>query len=380
MPTPPQPIAFIDLKAQQALVREAVERRFIEILDHGAYINGPEVRELEQALCDFTGAKRALAVGNGTDALIIPMMALELKADDAVFIPAFTYNATCSAAMISGATPVFVDVRGRDFSMDPADLERRVAEARARGLNPRLVVAVDLFGIPAAYDEIFPIAEREGMTVLADAAQSFGCKWDGRYAGDIAPVTGTSFFPAKSLGCYGDGGAVMFRDEALYEKCEQIRWHGTDANRKESVRVGMNGRLDSIQCAIVTEKLKIFPDELKRRIEIAELYNRRLAGAFDAQDFPPRAESGWGYYTVAIDDRDAVQARLKDDGVPTAIYYPQPLHQMKAFAHLAPEGGLPEAERLTSRVLSLPLHPYLTDEQANYVADRFLAAVERRND
>lgn len=380
MPTPPQPIAFVDLKAQQARVRQAVERRFIEILDHGAYINGPEVRELEEALCGFTGAKKALAVGNGTDALIIPMMAMDLKPNDAVFIPAFTYNATCSAAMISGATPVFVDVRGRDFSMDPADLEVRIREAKARGLNPRLVVAVDLFGIPAAYDELLPIAEREGMMVLADAAQSFGCQWDGRYAGNIAPVTGTSFFPAKSLGCYGDGGAVMFRDESLWEACEQIRWHGTDANRKESVRVGMNGRLDSIQCAIVTEKLKIFADELKRREEVAELYNRRLAGAFDPQDFPEKARSGWGYYTVAIDDRDAVQTRLKDDGVPTAIYYPQPLHQMKAFAHLAPEGGLPQAERLTSRVLSLPLHPYLTDEQANYVADRFLAAVERRND
>lgn len=380
MPTPPQPIAFVDLKAQQARVRSAVERRFIEILDHGAYINGPEVGELEQALCGFTGAKRALAVGNGTDALIIPMMAMDLKPEDAVFIPAFTYNATCSAAMISGGTPVFVDVRGRDFSMDPADLEVRVREARERGLNPRLVVAVDLFGIPAAYDEIFPIAEREGMMVLADAAQSFGCQWEGRYAGNIAPVTGTSFFPAKSLGCYGDGGAIMFRDESLWEACEQIRWHGTDAARKESVRVGMNGRLDSIQCAIVTEKLKIFPDELQRREEIAELYNRRLAGAFDPQDFPGGARSGWGYYTVAIDDRDAVQARLKEDGVPTAIYYPQPLHRMKAFAHLAPDGGLPQAERLTSRVLSLPLHPYLTDAQANYVADRFLAAVERRND
>ena len=380
MPTPPAPIAFVDLKAQQARIRPQVERRFIEMLDHGAYINGPEVTELEQALCEFTGAAKALAVGNGTDALIIPMMALDLTAADAVFMPAFTYNATCSAAMISGGTPVFVDVRAQDFCIDPVDLEKRVAEAKAKGLKPRLVIAVDLFGIPADYEAIFAIAQREGMVVLADSAQSFGCKWNGKYAGNIAEVTGTSFFPAKSLGCYGDGGAIMFRDGNLWEECEQIRWHGTDAARKESVRVGMNGRLDSIQCAIVTEKLKIFGDELDRRNELAEKYNARLAGSFDAQQFSDGAQSGWGYYTVAIDERDAVQARLKEDGVPTAIYYGQSLNTMKAFEHLNPEGGMPVAERLVQRVLSLPLHPYLSDEQADYICDRFLAAVERRND
>jgi UDP-2-acetamido-2-deoxy-ribo-hexuluronate aminotransferase len=379
MPTPPAPIAFVDLVAQQKLIRAKVEARFTAILDHGAYINGPEVRELEDALCAFTGAKKALAVGNGTDALILPMMAMDLTDKDAVFLPAFTYNATCSAVMIAGATPVFVDVRGSDFGMDPADLERRIGEAKAQGLNPKLIVAVDLFGIPADYEAIFAVAEAHGLYVMADAAQSFGCKFEGRYAGNIAPVTGTSFFPAKSLGCYGDGGAVMFRDEQLWEACEQIRWHGTDAARKESVRPGMNGRLDSIQCAIVTEKLAIFGDELARRTELATLYNRRLSGAFDGQDFGSKRESGWGYYTVAIDDRDAVQARLKEDAVPTAIYYSQPLNTMKAFDKFNPAGGMPQSERLAGRVLSLPLHPYLTDDQANYVCDRFLAAVERKN-
>jgi UDP-2-acetamido-2-deoxy-ribo-hexuluronate aminotransferase len=375
MSTPPAPIAFVDLVAQQKRIRPLIEERFIRILDHGAYINGPEVRELEEALCAFTGAGQALAVGNGTDALILPMMAMDLKAGDAVFLPAFTYNATCSAVMISGATPVFVDVRARDFCMDPEDLERRIGEAKAQGLNPRLIIAVDLFGIPADYEALFSIAEAHGLLVMADAAQSFGCKWQGRYAGNIAPVTGTSFFPAKSLGCYGDGGAILFRDPDLYEACEQIRWHGTDAGRKESVRPGMNGRLDSIQCAIVTEKLKIFGDELARRTELATFYNSRLAGKFDAQDFGADRESGWGYYTVAIDDRDGVQARLKADGVPSAIYYSQPLHTMKAFDTFAPAGGLPVAERLADRVLSLPLHPYLSDAQAEYVCDRFLAAV-----
>jgi dTDP-4-amino-4,6-dideoxygalactose transaminase len=379
MPTPPSPIAFIDLKAQQALIRGKVEARFSAILDHGAYINGPEVAELEAELCAFTGAKKALAVGNGTDALIAPMLAMDLKPGDAVFLPAFTYNATCSAVMLAGATPVFVDVRATDFCIDPEDLERRIGEAAAHGLTPRLVVAVDLFGIPADYAALTRICAAHGLDLMADAAQSFGCKFEGRFAGNIAPVTATSFFPAKALGCYGDGGAILFRDEVRFEACEQVRWHGTDSGRKESVRVGFNGRLDSIQCAVVVEKLKLFPGELARRVELAAIYNARLPGAIDPQDFGPARESGWGYYTVAIDDRDAVQARLKADGVPTAVYYPQALHQMRAFAALAPQGGLPVAERLAGRVLSLPLHPYMSDDQANYVVDRFLAAVARRN-
>lgn len=376
MPQPPRPIAFIDLKAQQARVRDKVEARFRAILDHGAYINGPEVAELEGALCAFTGATRALAVANGTDALIIPMLAMGLGPGDAVFVPAFTYNATANAVILAGATPVFVDVRPNDFNIDPEDLDRRIEETKRAGrLNPRLIIAVDLFGIPAAYPTIFDTAQRHGLQVLADAAQSFGARHGGRWAGNIAPVTATSFFPAKALGCYGDGGAVFFRDEALFEACEQIRWHGTDSARKESVRVGMNGRLDSIQCAVVTEKLAILPDELERRRRVAGIYNQRILPHVDPQGFSEGAESGWGLYTVALDDRDAIQARLKADGIPTAIYYPQPLHRMRAFQAYAPEGGLPSAERLSGRVLSLPMHPYLTEDQAHYVCDRLIAAV-----
>jgi len=372
-----QPIAFIDLKAQAARVRPAIDARFKAVLDHGAYINGPEVAELEAALSAFTGASKVLAVANGTDALIIPMLAMDLKPGDAVFIPAFTYNATANAVLLAGATPVFVDVRARDFNMDPDDLERRIAEVKREGrLNPRLIIAVDLFGIPADYAAIFPIAEKHDLLVMADAAQSFGARWEGRWAGNIAPVTGTSFFPAKALGCYGDGGAIFFRDEALWEACEQIRWHGTDSARKESIRVGMNGRLDSLQCAVVLEKLAIFPDELERRRATADIYNTRILTHVDPQRFGKGAESGWGLYTVAVDNRDAVQAALKADGVPTAIYYPQPLHRMRAFEAYAPEGGLPEAERLAGRVLSLPMHPYLSDEQAHHVCDRLIAAIQ----
>jgi dTDP-4-amino-4,6-dideoxygalactose transaminase len=348
------------------------------VLDHGAYISGPEVAELEAALADFTGAGKALAVASGTDALIMPMMAMGLGPGDAVFLPAFTYNATASAVVLAGATPVFVDVRARDFGLDPQDLERRIAEVKRAGrLEPRLVVAVDLFGIPVDYEAIFEICSSHGLQLLADAAQSFGARWKGRWAGNIAPVTATSFFPAKALGGYGDGGAILFRDLQLYEACEQIRWHGTDAGRKESVRVGFNGRLDSLQCAVVLEKLKIFEGELARRREIAAIYDRRLANHVDPQAFADGAQSGYGLYTVAIDRRDEVQAHLKADGVPTAIYYPQPLHRMAAFRPYAGEAGLPEAERLCARVLSLPMHPYLGDDQVHYVADRLIEALSR---
>ena len=376
MPAPPEPIAFIDLKAQQARIRDRVEARFKAVLDHGAYIGGPEVAELEAELCAFTGASKALAAASGTDALMIPMMAMDLGRTDAVFLPAFTYNATASAVVLAGAVPVFVDVRSRDFCMDPEDLERRIAEARSRGLTPRLVIAVDLFGIPADYEAIFAVAESHGLQVLADAAQSFGARWNGRWAGNIAPVTATSFFPAKALGAYGDGGAVLFRDQGLYEASEQVRWHGTDSARKESVRVGFNGRLDSLQCAVVVEKLKLFEGELARRREIAAIYDRRLANHVDPQRFGEGCESGYGLYTLALPGRDAVQAKLKADGVPTAIYYSQILPDMAAFRAYADGARFPESERLAGRVLSLPMHPYLTDEQAEYVCDRFVEAVE----
>ena len=375
MPSPPGPIAFIDLKAQQALIRQRIEARFSAVLDHGAYINGPEVAELEAELCAFTGASKALAAASGTDALMIPMMAMDLKPTDAVFLPAFTYNASASAVILAGATPVFVDVRAQDFNIDPADLERRIAEARASGLTPRLVLAVDLFGIPADYEAIFAVAEAHGLKVLADAAQSFGARWNGRWAGNIAPVTATSFFPAKALGGYGDGGAALFRDPELYEASEQVRWHGTDSGRKESVRVGFNGRLDSLQCAVVVEKLKLFEGELARRRQIAAIYERRLANHVDPQSFGPGCESGYGLYTVALDDRDQVQARLKAGGVPTAIYYAQPLPRMAAFAPYADGRSFPQSDRLARRVLSLPMHPYLTDDQADYVCDRLIEAV-----
>ncbi len=372
---PPAPIAFIDLKAQQALVRDAVERRILDVLDHGAYINGPEVKELEDALCAFTGAPYALAVANGTDALVMPMMGLGIGAGDAVFLPAMTYNATANAVLMVGATPVFVDVNPNDFTMDIADLSRKIEQVKADGkLKPKMILAVDLFGIPADYAPLYQLVKAHGMFLMGDAAQSFGARYNHLWAGNIAPVTATSFFPAKPLGCYGDGGAIFFKDKGLYDICESIRWHGTDTGRKQSVRVGMNGRLDSMQCAIVTEKLKIFPDELRRRRQIAEAYLGSLSDIMDPfilpenpSVTPPLSEPGWGLFTIAIDNRDAVAQALKDMGVPTAIYYPQALHQMPAFSGYAAPGTLPQSERLAGRVLSLPMHPYLSDDQVDYI-------------
>jgi dTDP-4-amino-4,6-dideoxygalactose transaminase len=374
--TPPSPIAFIDLKTQQDQVRDAVERRLIEVLDHGAYINGPEVKELENALCDFTGAPHALAVSNGTDALVIPMMGLGVGPGDAVFVPAFTYNATANAVLMCGATPVFVDIHPHHFTIDIDHLEATIAAIKAEGrLHPKMIIAVDLFGIPCNYDALHVVAAREGMHLMADAAQSFGARYKGQWAGNLAPVTGTSFFPAKPLGCYGDGGAIFFKDKALYDVCESIRWHGTDDGRKESVRVGMNGRLDSMQCAIVTEKLKIFATELTYRQSIARTYNAAFAGVVDPFIPTGGAEPGWGLYTIAISNRDRVAEQLKANGVPTSIYYKQTLPQMGAFKAYARPEGCPQAENMVNRVLSLPMHPYMTADQVHYVIEQVLSAV-----
>lgn len=366
---------FIDLKAQQALIRDKIEARLMAVLDHGAYIAGPEIEQLEAELAAFTGAADVVAVGSGTQALTIPMMALGVGQGDAVFVPAFTYNATANAVLRVGATPIFVDVQPHTFNMDPVDLARRIDEARAAGLKPRAVVPVDLFGLPADYATIADICAADDLILIGDAAQSFGGRQNGRWVGNIAPITGTSFFPAKALGCYGDGGAIFVRDTEMGEVLRSIRWHGTDAHKRESVRVGINGRLDTMQAAILLEKLAIFEDELQRRREIAAVYEREVRPLCDPFSPPAGSESGWGLYTVAIDDRDGVRARMQEAGVPTAIYYSQPLHRMGAFADYQVAGGLPVCERMAARVLSLPVHPYLSDADVERVVDTFVKAL-----
>jgi dTDP-4-amino-4,6-dideoxygalactose transaminase len=371
-------IAFIDLKAQQKRIRQAVEKRLIAVLDHGRYIAGPEIEELEQTLAERVGVAHCIAVSSGTDALIIPMMGLELTREDAVFVPAFTYNATANAVLIAGGTPVFVDIDPQTLNISPADLEDRIAAAKAAGLRPRAICAVDLFGAPADYQALSAIAARENLALFADGAQSFGGRQNGQWVGNLAPVTGTSFFPGKALGAYGDAGATFTTDPGMAEICQSIRWHGTDENRALSVRVGLNGRMSSFQAAVLLEKAAIFWDELEERRRVAAIYERRLADRVQLQSFPDGTDSGYGYFTIQTEARDTIRDAMVEAGVPTAIYYKTPLHHMPAFSAFAPADGLPHAERATSRVLSLPMHPYLSDEQAEFVCDVLEAALDER--
>lgn len=369
-------IAFVDLKAQQQRIRERVESRLKAVLDHGRYIAGPEIEEFEDRLTARTGAKGVVACASGTAALIIPLLARGLDTGDAVFIPAFTYNATANAVLVTGATPIFVDIDPATFNMDPADLEKRIAAVRAEGkLAPKAVIPVDLFGSPADYGAISKIAERESLFLLSDGAQSFGGQLGDRWVGDLAPATATSFFPGKALGAYGDAGAVLTRDIGDLEIWRSIRWHGTDEWRKESVRVGFNGRMDSFQAAVLLEKLEIFDDEMTARRGIAAQYNERLSRVASPQTHLIGAKSGYGYYSICVEHRDAVATKLKEAGVPTAIYYAKPLHRMAAFAAYAPAGGLSATEKVAGEILSLPMHPYLTSNQVQYICDAFEAAV-----
>lgn len=372
----PMPIAFIDLKAQQARIRDKVEARLKAVLDHGQYINGPELAELEEQLCAFTGAADCVGVASGTDSLIIAIMGEGIGAGDAVFIPGFTYNATANAVLLAGATPVFVDVKPDTFNMDPADLAMKIEAVKEAGeLTPKMVIPVDLFGLPADYTNLGKVARTYDLTMMGDAAQSFGGTVGNSRVGALCEITSTSFFPGKGLGAYGDAGALFTTDKEKGEIWRSIRWHGTDAARAESVRVGFNGRLDSMQAAVLLEKLAIFPEELELRAKIAAQYDARLAEKLTLPAREDGFRSSWGYYTVTVPGRDAVREKLDAAGIPTAVYYRQPLHQMAAFKPYAPEGGLPVCEKLTGEVLSLPMHPYLTEAQVDLVCDTLLAAI-----
>jgi UDP-2-acetamido-2-deoxy-ribo-hexuluronate aminotransferase len=367
------PIRFFDLETPKRHLRADIEKRWSKILDHGAYIGGPEVGELETALATYVGAKHALAVASGTDALVIALMAEDLTSRDAVFLPGFTYNASANAILVAGAIPVFVDVDAHTCNIDLAHLEAQIETVKRDGkLTPRMILAVDLYGLPADYAGLNRIAKEHGLLVLADAAQSLGGAQNGKRIGALTDMTATSFYPSKTLGCYGDGGAMFTDDAARFERWSSIRWHGTDPQKKESIRVGINGRLDSVQCAVLLSKLTIFADEMKARDRIAQRYRQGLGNAVEVQHVPAGSQNAWGLFTIQVDNRDAVQKTMADAGVPTSIYYYKPLHQHRAFAKYAPKGGLPVCEKLAGRVLSLPMHPYLTDNQI----DRVVAAVK----
>ena len=371
-----EPIPFIDLQAQRARIAEPVERAVLEVVRSGRWILGPEVEACERELAEFAGAKHCLTVASGTDALALALMVESVRPGDAVICPAFTFAATAEVVAWLGAAPVFADVEPEGFNLDVASAARAIATARARGLTPRAIIAVDLFGRPADHGEIAALAAAEGLWVLDDAAQAFGASYRGRRLGTLARMTATSFFPAKPLGCYGDGGALLFDDDALVEPLTSLRVHGQGGDDKyDNVRIGMNGRMDAIQCAVIRQKLTIFADEIERRQAVAASYAEALGDVVTVPRVPPDRRSVWAQYTVTLPagtDRDAFQAELKAAGVPSAVYYGRAMHHQSAYAHYpVAAGGCPVAEDLARRVVSLPMHPYLSAHDQ----DRVVTAV-----
>ncbi len=372
-------IPFVDLKAQHMRLKSEIDRRVAAVMDHGRFILGPEVGEFEEALAEHCGATHAIGVSSGTDALLMAMMGEGIGAGDAVFVPSFTFTATAEVPLLLGATPVFVDVDGDDFNIDVDDLERRIEDVQAAGrLKPRAIVAVDLFGLPTDYDALAQVADRHGLFLLADAAQSYGGRTDAGRVGTLAPVTACSFFPAKPLGCYGDGGALLTDDAERAACYRSIRAHGKGGGKYDIVRVGLNARLDTIQAAILLAKLPSLDEEIAARQRLADLYDSRLGNMATT---PARREgrlSAWAQYTIKVDDRDGVAARLNAAGVPTAVYYPRPLHLQPAYAPFGDgPGSLPRSEALCARVLSLPMHGYMQDETADRICTAVRDAVSR---
>jgi dTDP-4-amino-4,6-dideoxygalactose transaminase len=361
----PEPVPFIDLAAQRRRLGNSVDEAVSRVLTHCQFINGPEVTQLEAALEAFSGAKHVVSCASGTDALLMVLMAKGVGRGDAVFCPSFTFCATGEAVALTGATPVFVDVDEATFNMDAGSLKRGIATAIKRGLQPRAVIPVDLFGQSADHDAIGRVAEAEGMFVLDDAAQAFGASYKGRRLGTFGLVTATSFFPAKPLGCFGDGGAIFTDDAELAETLRSIRMHGQGSDRYDNVRLGLTGRLDTLQAAILIEKLKIFEDEIAARNVVAERYARGLGNIVSVPRLASGCTSVWAQYTIRLpkgSDRDAFAAALKAQGIPTAIYYPKSMHQQTAYRDFpVADGGVPISEALSDDVISLPMHAYLDE-------------------
>jgi dTDP-4-amino-4,6-dideoxygalactose transaminase len=370
------PIPFIDVAAQRRRLGGKIDAAVARVLDHCQFILGPEVRALEQALAEFCGARHAVTCASGTDALALVLMAKEIGPGDAVICPSFTFCATAEMVVLLGATPVFADVDAATFNIAPASALRAVAAARRAGLTPRMIIPVDLFGLPADYPAINALAAAEKLFVLDDAAQGFGGAAGNRHIGTLADATATSFFPAKPLGCYGDGGAVFTDDDAMREVLVSLRVHGQGAGKYDNVRIGLTARLDTIQAAVLIEKLRIFPDEIEARNRVAQRYSQALGGLVTVPRVPKGLASVWAQYTIRIEagTRDGFAAALKAEGIPTAVYYPKPLHRQDAYRCFpCAEGGLPVTDLIAEEVISLPMHAYL-DEMTQ---DRVIAAVMR---
>ena len=365
-------IAFNDLGAQYRHLKSGIDAGIAEVIEDCHFISGPQVTQLEEELAAYVGRKYCVTSGSGTDALLMPLMAEKIGEGDAVFVPALTFFASAEVASLTGATPVFCDVDPETFNLDPASLEAQIKKTLSEGkLKPRAVIAVDLFGQPADFPAIQKICDRHGLLLVEDAAQGFGGAIGEKKACSFGNVSATSFFPAKALGCYGDGGAIFTDDEKLYRILSSIRVHGKGSFKYDNVRLGLNARLDTLQAAILLPKLHAFDEENEHRRKAANLYSKLLAGSFQTPVIKDGFSSGFGYYTVKAEtkeQREKVMAGLKEAGVPTMIYYPIPLHLQKVYEPLGyKKGDLPAAEALCDVVFSLPMHGYITEEEIEYI-------------
>ncbi len=355
---------FIDLAKQQSLIKSNLDKRIQDVLAHGKYIMGPEIKEMEAQLAEYVGVKHCVSCSSGTDALIMPLMAWDVGPGDAVFTTPFTFIATAEVIQLLGATPVFVDIDPTSYNISPELLDEAINRVIEAGeLNPKVIIPVDLFGLPADYAAIELIAKKYDLKVLEDAAQGFGGQIDDRKAGSFGDAASTSFFPAKPLGCYGDGGAIFTNDDELYEKLVSVRIHGKGGDKYDNIRIGLNGRMDTLQAAIVLEKFTLFPNEVNLRNEVAAKYNESLSNRVVVPQVADGYTSVWAQYSILAkdaDDRASLQSKLKEAGIPSAVYYPKPLHQQTAFNHLEyKDGDFPISEEMSQRIFSLPMHPYL---------------------
>jgi UDP-2-acetamido-2-deoxy-ribo-hexuluronate aminotransferase len=376
---------FIDLSIQQKRIKAKIDKKIQGVLRHGQYIMGPEMVELETALASFTGVRHALSCSSGTDALLMALMALKVGPGDAVFTTPFTFIATAEVISLLGATPVFVDIRADTFNLDPDKLKQALegfeTHNQTKGLKPKGIITVDLFGLPADYDEISLIAKQFDLFVIEDAAQSFGAQYRGKKAGSFGDIACTSFFPAKPLGGYGDGGMCFTNNNDLEDIMVSLRNHGQGDHRYENVRIGINGRLDTIQAAILLCKFDIFPQEIEMRQEVAKRYSRLLSETpLKTPAIPEEMVSVWAQYSVLAENytqRQMLLEKLKESKIPTSVYYPKPLHLQKAFAPLGYTiGAFPVSEYCAERVLSLPMHPYLEDKDQEHIAETIIDALE----
>jgi dTDP-4-amino-4,6-dideoxygalactose transaminase len=380
---------FIDLEAQQNRIKSSLDQRIQTVLSHGQYINGPEVKELESRLASYVGVKHAIGCASGTDALLMALMACGAGPGDAIFTTPFTFIATAEVISLLGATPVFVDIDPSTFNLDPSKLESAIQALNANDPSihplpitpnplpaiPRGIVAVDLFGLPADYDRINAVARKHGLFVIEDAAQSFGAEYNGGRCCSLADIACTSFFPAKPLGCYGDGGMCFTDDDRAAEVLRSIRVHGMGGEKYDNVRIGINGRLDTLQAAILLAKLEVFPEEAQLRQGVAERYGDGLrrglseSSSLTLQHIPSGTCSAWAQYSILardMEERGAIQGSLKQSGIPTAVYYPKPLHRQQAFADLGYQvGDFPVSEGHANCIFSIPMHPYLKEDDQN---------------